>query len=250
MTKELLILIFILTTSQALASNTLYCTHPQICNSVEYLLGDKYSYKSAIKMTGNPHHHEVTTRQMKRLLSTKNLFFHSHLQPEIKKVVQKNPHAIDTAFRDRDGHFWTSPEKLEVYLKNLKSLLLKKGLKVINKKIIDTKEKFSRLDGETLVLSHNALAPLFLSLGAKLIILSSVGHHHGLGASTLALKNLEDRLKNPRPITWFFEKEIHQVSSLKKKIRPQDKLIELSITGTLGDSPFKLLDQLSKMVVK
>ena len=218
------------------------CTHPQVCN-----LFQKSSYP--FKLATDPHHFEPSIGEIKILLSATTVAFGpSDLNPWalkiednrkaagkkninievpeefIKKYGKKNIHMLE--------HFWLYPDILC-------SLVNGCDQKMAETKISDLKKL---IEGRYFILTHDAMGPLFESLGANVSSLRTSTHN--CEAQPNSLKKLEDWQKEKRHIIWMLEENIHTFEQLKGKIDKKDLVVKIDILGKPGENPFSVYDKI------
>lgn len=274
MKKLIFILSLYLFAFSAFAEPLIYCSHPQLCKMVDFIAHDNKitNLKTEVLVTisGDPHEYEPTAAEIKKLINVPILLFGpNELNPWIKKIIYQRSKkttskSIDLAFSPSDlelypkantealSHFWLYPK---IYC----SLLLKLEKELA--KLYPAQNFLHRCDFQTpenelqtalqknnlpLILTHDALLPLMLSLAknkrAAITAIKGSGHHEEVGP--LAIKKMYDALKAPQVI-WIIEAGINVPPIILNKRRPLDKIIQLDTANSTNDIPFSILHELS-----
>jgi len=240
--KSKILMLFLLFPLLSRGQDVITCTHPQVCNLFE---NSSYPFKMAI----DPHHFEPSIGEIKMLLSASTVAFGpSDLNPWaqkiegnrkaagkknikigvpdefIKKYGKKNIHMLE--------HFWLYPDILCSLVKGCDQ-------KIAQTKISDLK---TLVEGRYFVLTHDAIAPLFESLGANVTSLRTSTHN--CEAQPNSLKKLEDWQRDKKNIIWLLEENIHTYEQLKGKIDKKDLLVKIDILGKPDENPFSVYDKM------
>lgn len=258
-----MIFLFILFSRLSFAQIT--CTHPQVCNLVQYTSGKKLDLKNPIEMNVDPHHYEPTTKIIKELISTPYLISAPlELQPWLAGILKERlksnkPTLVLTNLQSQKyptskptttAHFWMYPEILCFNLEQIK-FFLKSAQFSLKENIVCKKpgETPASLKKITFILTHDALEPLFLTFPSKTINLKTSDHHAEILPHTV--KQLET-LPNHPDYVWIIEKNIMIPETvLKKYKKSQQRMINFDLDGTMDEDPFKryetLIEQMAKL---
>ncbi len=244
------------------------CAHPQICNLVKEL-DPKIEISSAVVFVGDHHHFEPNPQDIKSLLSAKNLFhgplaLHPWLKmiihqrstnSELKnyplqfsKDIKKNfPKASEEAL----AHFWlygkTTCEFKEQYAKLLDLTFNREQCLNDFANIESELKKYFKTHLSPIVLTHDALEPLFVSLGAKIISLKGSNHHEEV--SSLAIKKLLTETKAQK-LTWILETGFQLPSSVQNQIQAKDHVIKIDTNGKYGQKTNAVLTEIYNALIK
>jgi len=99
------------------------------------------------------------------------------------------------------------------------------------------------------VLTHDALLPLIkyvqrdIPTEQQLVVLNLKSSHHHDEIDARKIKQFENLQKKNKNILFIIEKEMILPSSIKSKIRPTDKIIEIGVEETKKYQPFFVLEQ-------
>ena len=218
------------------------CTHPQVCNLFK---NSNYPFKLEV----DPHHFEPSIGEIKKLLSANIVAFGpTDLNPWALKIESSRKSAgkkninieIPEKFIKKYGlqnlhmieHYWLYPDILCSLIKGC-------DIKMAEEKINELKKL---VEGRYFVLTHDALGPLFESLGAKTTSLRTSTHN--CEAQPNSLKKLEDWQKEKRRPIWLIEENVHTFEALKGKIDKSDLVAKIDIIGKPGEDPFKVYDRI------
>lgn len=200
-------------------------------------------------MAIDPHHFEPSIGEIKMLLSASTVAFGpSDLNPWAQKIEDNRKAAgkknikigVPDEFIKKYGkknihmleHFWLYPDILCSLVKGCDQ-------KIAQAKISDLK---NLVEGRNFVLTHDAIAPLFESLGANVTSLRTSTHN--CEAQPNSLKKLEDWQRDKKNIIWLLEENIHTYEQLKGKIDKKDLLVKIDILGKPGENPFSVYDKM------
>lgn len=225
-----------------MAEDLVTCTHPQVCN-----LFEKSTYP--FKLEVDPHHFEPSIGEIKTLLSANIVAFGpSDLHPWALKIEKSRKEAgkkninieIPSEFIKKYGiknahmleHFWLYPDILCSLIKGCDK-------KLAEEKINSLK---NLIQGRYFILTHDALAPLFESLGAQVTSLRTSTHN--CEAQPKSLKKLEDWQKEKRQRIWLIEENVQTLQQLKGKIDKSDLVAKVDILGKPGENPFTVYDKI------
>jgi len=169
---------------------------------------------------------------------------------KLKTIELKIPQEFFTKYHTKNNealaHYWVYPDILCSIINGLSGQEL--GLTTVNcsiEKLLSEGQKLTNLiGGKKIVITHDALKPLFVHNKAKVLALVSSEHGHRPNLSTY--KELADWQKDKERIIWILEKNIKTNKNILKKIRPTDIQIKVDITGKINQDPFFIWDELIK----
>jgi ABC-type Zn uptake system ZnuABC Zn-binding protein ZnuA len=208
----------------------------------------------------DPHHFEPSLKEIKALMQAKVLVLAPKgINPWAQKLVSKRLEktytlTIPTKFFDRYktkndealAHFWMYPDILCHFKNDLKKT--GKTLKELDcsaEALKTRNQKLTKLIGnKKIVITHDALSPLFTFHGAKVLALVESDHGHRPNVSTY--KKLADWQKKDEQIIWLLEKDVKTNNKILQKIKSSDIKLNLDITGNINQDPFFIWDALIK----
>lgn len=262
-------------------ANDVVCSHPEICSLAKTILDESNTKniepKVAVKIAGDPHEYEPKLSEIKTLLKASVLLAGPiELNPWIKKVnyqrskekdlktislnlTQNLAQKYNNASKEVLAHFWLYPQ---VYC-DLKSQLVhamkdaalipntftfnlntcQSEANLIENRLKDTLSK----SPYSIILTHDALLPLFEQAKGKdgVVAIKGSGHHHETRSDSV--KKLYDFLKGPKAI-WIKETGINVPKNILNKIRKDDFLIQIDTAKTLSSSPYSILEELIQKI--
>lgn len=242
------------------------CTHPQLCQ-----LADDYfkaietqvpELTKAISAVGDPHHIEPTSAEIKAMTKAEVLLAAPpELHPWSRQIVKIRhgqklqtfefplSKAKELGYSDASpealAHFWLYPKIHCQYWEFLhQQLNLTKSLPACPYSNYETKLKLAAKKVKlSIILSHDALVPLFRSWGIDAHAIKGSGHHEEPRAAQL--KELQRLLQRQEKVVWLIESRISFPSALKKMQRPSDIRLELDTSGdypSIGLHPLERLE--------
>lgn len=224
------------------------CTHPEVC--LLLLPNSSINFTSIELKNGDPHEFEPSSKDIKDLINADYLIVGPiELNPWIKNVIkQRNSlkpnttinleiknesiHYYNNGSTEALSHFWLYPkiycDLKEQINKNsiLKKLEVKSDEKCESQKIETLIKEILKSNQNTIVFSHDALAPFVKTYAPHInfISLKGSGHHEEISpASIKALYNLQKR----GPTLWIVEKNINIPNNIMAKISSKDKVIKI-----------------------
>ncbi len=238
-------------------TQTIGCTHPEVCNLANQMLLKERAILLK-KIGGDPHNDKLTSSEIKKIIKADLLIISPlFLQPWGLKIQQmRKKRSINLTlnpalFLDYPktskqvlAHFWLLPQQLEFIAKSLATSFSKLAItyrpldaKSILQLTTKRKELMSCLKDKTIILSHNALRPFLQFPTQKIIALKSSKHHGHLSARNI--KRLQQQISKSKrdgtKLVWIIEKNIHLPQTITKWISSQDITINFDALGTLGD---------------
>lgn len=250
-------MIFLLSLLLNISFAQISCTHPQVCNLVNYVSEKKLDLNNPVDLNIDPHHYEPTTKIIKQLISSPFLITAPlELQPWMGTIIKerfknKKPTLVLTNLRSQKyptdkpnttAHFWMYPEILCFNLDQVKLFLKTANFPIKEVTCNNLSKPKMSLKKYTFVLTHDALEPLLLTFSAKIINLKSSNHHAEILPSTV--KQIET-LPNHSDIIWLLEKNILIPDTILKKYKKaQQRVISFDLDGTIGEEPFKRYESL------
>lgn len=259
------------------------CSHPELCHLSRLILNDytnttAYTFQTLVDIVGDPHEYEPGANEIKKLITAEFLLVGPHeLNPWIKRInfqrsKIKGVTTLALPLNEKDyglypeanyealSHFWLYPKIFCLMKERLTAELLR--MKVIPSGAKEVESKNSCLEKQNLiqnelaqtlsqikepiVLTHDALLPLLVSLdkSKKHLIVAVKGSGHHQEATPASVKKLYDALKAPRVI-WVEEKNIHIPSNLLAKKRNTDIVLSLDTAKSEGMEYFHVLKSLN-----
>ncbi len=253
------------------------CSHIELCKLAKLIILENelqgLKTNSLVNITGDPHEYEPSTLEIKSLISSKYLLNGpNELNPWIKKInFQRSKNSelstLTVIFDKNDlnfyprasteelSHFWLYPKIYCSFKIKIENEFKKLGYNIIAKNNCATQaitleanltKVLSELD-LPIILTHNALLPLLISLDPKknirsIIAIKGSGHHEE--ASTLAIKKMYDALKS-KQVIWIEETGIHVPSNILNKIRSTDIKIRIDTATSSEQIAFSTLQNLA-----
>lgn len=252
-------------------AGTLSCSHSELCKLASLIAHENnisdLQTQSLVNMTGDPHEYEPSTAEIKSLLSAGVLLTGpAELNPWIKKIHfqrSKNPtlKTISLPFEKKHldfypgasaealSHFWLYP-KIYCSFKTLLTVEMKKNGEKVSEKNCDTSRIESELKSslallnKPVILTHDALLPLFKSLhpARPVVAIKGSGHHEEAG--TDSIKKMYDALKAPS-VVWIVESGIHVPQNVLNKVRATDTIVKIDTANSSSTAPFSVLSELA-----
>lgn len=271
--KTIPVLIFCLFLFNASAfAGTISCSHSELCKLASLIAAENkvsdLQTQSLVNMTGDPHEYEPSTAEIKALLSAPVLITGpAELNPWIKKIHfqrSKNP-ALKTlslpfekkhldlypgASGEALSHFWLYP-KIYCSFKSMLAQELKKNGEKVADKNCDSAKIESELAGalhglnKPVILTHDALLPLFKSLHPTQPVVAIKGSGHHEEAGTDSIKKMYNALKAPS-VVWVVESGIHVPQNVLNKVRPTDTIVKIDTANSSSTTPFSVLSELAQ----
>lgn len=241
------------------------CTHPQLCQLAEDYFkatnSEVPALKKAISIDGDPHHIEPTSAEVKAM--TKALVVlaaPAELHPWSRQIVEiRKKQQLQTiefplangkqlgyeqASPESLAHFWLYP-KIHCQYWDYLHQKLAKAATLPTCPQLEFEEKLKGVASKVslpIILSHDALVPLFRSWGIDAHAIKGSGHHEE--PRPAQLKELQRLLQKNEKVVWLIESRISFPSALKKMQRTNDIKLELD---TSGDYPFIGLHPLQRL---
>lgn len=269
-----LVLTFCLAILQAEADTSIRCSHAELCNMLNLIVHENnlpgVSTETLVNISGDPHEYEPSTSEIKNLIKAPILLIGpNELNPWIKKIMfQRSKIAglktINLSLETSDlslypkasaetiSHFWLYPKVYCALKSKLESELTLIHMEIKKPKLCDPKSIESTLQKALsktklpVILTHDALLPLMISLGPKsstILAIKGSGHHEEV--STNSVKKMYDALKNKKVI-WVQEAGINIPPNILNKIRSNDAVIVVDTAKTKNQSPFSVITDLSE----
>lgn len=240
------------------------CTHPQACNLVSEALKDSsdHSFKLAIAKELDPHHHELSPKEIKSLISADFLIIApKEFQPWVKNILRKRNKptiylnlSVESQTKKNKhqlSHFWLYPSEICFNKSSVRIQLERLNFKV-NKKMCDKdflislSSKLNFLKTKRYVLSHDALSGLFSKYNIEHVALKGSHHHASIDSHTI--KKLHKFQKKHSSLVWIRETSVKTPHNIINKKRPTDTILDLDITGKIGtNSEQVLIDLITKL---
>lgn len=264
------ILLLTLWAFKARAENVIYCSHPELCRMLNQISSDLKT-ESLVSITGDPHEYEPSTLEIKKLISAKVLVTGpDELNPWIKKIKFQrlkipNLKTISLLFDQNDyrayshangetiSHFWLYP-RIYCSLKNkLEAELIHSGFSIKTGKNCEFKKTEDQLRSvllkikKPIILTHDALLPLFLNLSPEphspIVAIKGSGHHSE--ANPESVKKMYNALSASQVI-WVLEMGINIPQNIINKIRPHDLVIKIDTANSKTSDAFSVLRELTE----
>ena len=260
---------------QAASGNTLFCSHPELCRMIRQIAHENnlsvLQTESLVSITGDPHEYEPSISEIKKLISapilitgpyelnpwTRKINFQRGKIPSLKTISilfdEKDYMAYKNAGHEAISHFWLYP-KIYCSLKNkLESQLKQLGFVLKRLTICDSQKPEEQLRSillkikRPIILTHDALLPLFLNLSQDkthtIVAIKGSGHHEE--ANPESIKKMYNALASPEVI-WIQEIGINIPQNIINKIRPNDKVIKIDTANGKEDEAFSVLSELTQ----
>jgi len=243
----------------------------------------KFELQTLFHISGDPHDYEPSMNEIKIFLKSQNIILgpaalHPWLENKIKNHLIQNKNFQKYLFRvdflestlndfakigqknkEALAHFWIYPmiycdfaQQLLKHL-NLLSEITKRNLTLgytCSSKQIEQELKIALKNTQLpMVLTHDALLPLIkyvqrdIPTEQQLVVLNLKSSHHHDEIDARKIKQFENLQKKNKNILFIIEKEMILPSSIKSKIRPTDKIIEIGVEETKKYQPFFVLEQ-------
>lgn len=253
--------------SMAMAQNpALVCAHHQLCNLTHSLLApsERERLITAFQSeNSDPHDAGLAPSLLKSYYEATYLILPDgalatwlatvlkNRGPENTFVAEVSTQYVYNPYPGAHAHFWLYEEETCALTQALNIQLIKWGFKTQEESASCSRARFkiahkkikTSLSNQFLILTHNALAPLLESLGAKFIILRGAGHAHEI--SPEIFKQVHLLLKDHPSVTWIIEKEIALPPQLASLIRDSDKKVSVKVSGNFGKSLYAPLEELT-----
>jgi hypothetical protein len=178
----------------------------------------------------DPHHHEWSTSQVKKILSAELLIAPPlELNPGLSSLLErrKKPSLILKVRADEKrfshSHFWFYPEVSCEFRQQIETYLKRPASKCPYQNIALPLLKYSLI-----VVSHEAIAPLFEQTGIPLIVLQSAREGEQTSTKLKAL-SLELDKNMAKPILWIKESPYHGKIKLERYTKKEDKIVEVKL---------------------
>lgn len=271
--NSIALFILITTSTQLFAREkiSLSCTHIELCRLyAEVSPTTLVKFEHVVQISGDPHDFDPLASDIKNLISAENLIVGPReLNPWATKIIEQRTKNKKTTIElnltaeakkvyqsentEALSHFWLYPKIICQFKESLQAELIAmkqiQGVKLSPencltaslKKELELKSALDKIK-HPIVLTHDALMPLFLSLkpDLKIAAIKGSGHHHE--ASAKDVKNLYTMLKAPKVI-WVVEKSINIPKNILSKMRPADLKIEIE-TNQNKDKEFDIINEL------
>lgn len=277
--KFAVILLLLFFGAKASAVDTIYCSHPELCRMLNRII--KYNShdnnpnfvqtESLVTITGDPHEYEPSVKVIKKLITAPVLLTGpNELNPWIKKINfqrskipnlqtvsiifdQKDLAGYSEANREALSHFWLYPRiycslksKLEIQLKNI-GHPFKLSPPCDFKKEEDQLRSILIKIKKPIILTHDALLPLFLNLTQNgkhsIVAIKGSGHHEE--ANPESIKKMYNALVAPKVI-WIQETGINIPQNIINKMRANDIVIKIDTASTNENEAFSVLSELTE----
>ena len=271
---SLTILVYLIGMQVSIGS-TLFCSHPELCRMIRQIAHENnlagIQTESLITITGDPHEYEPSILEIKKLINasilitgpnelnpwTLKINYQRSKTPSVKTISilfdQKDYQAYKDANHEAISHFWLYP-KIYCSLKNkLESNLKQLGFGLKKLTICDFKKPEDQLRSvlinikHPIILTHDALLPLFLNLAPEkaqqIVAIKGSGHHEE--ASPISIKRMYNALSSSNVI-WIQELGINIPQNIINKIRPSDIVIKIDTGKGLENDAFSVLNELVK----
>ncbi len=242
------------------------CAHHQLCNLTLKLLdlNEHHKVRAAFVNENSDHHETALAPELLKIyyeapyLILPDLALGPWLPSVLKNrkptdtfVAQVSSESITGSYPGALAHFWlyerefcalnlelaTKLEAWDFKLRENAQKCASARFKILMKKLK------MRLKGQMVILTHNALAPLLESLGARFIILKSGAHAHEISPDVF--KEVHHLLAKHEKLLWIVESEIGIPPQLSNLIRETDQQVVIKVSGHYGDSTFGPLEELN-----
>jgi ABC-type Zn uptake system ZnuABC Zn-binding protein ZnuA len=262
------------------APKTIHCSHPELCRLSQIILNEhsisNYNFQTLVNISGDPHEYEPSSTEIKKLITADFLLVGPHeLNPWIARInfQRKKLKTLTTLSllldkKDFDlypgsshealSHFWLYPKLFCIMKERLFTNLQEIKIIPVNakNKTEQCQNEKSNIEKELrhslsllklpLVLTHDALLPLFESLKTDpaylIVAIKGSGHHHE--ATPHSVKKLYDALKAPKVI-WIEENGIRVPQNILSKKRSTDIVVTLDTANSQGLDYFQVLTNLN-----
>lgn len=248
----------------------LLCSHPQICNLMSIGF-EKSLLQSVVVTIGDHHHYEPPANVVKTFLKTPFLLagpnaLHPWLKPILLKrskeqttvsAVIHNQFFSDYQTKNAEAlsHFWLYSDISCSFYEQYEKTLIQKNILPQQKNGKELCQKrYQNLNDELkltlqnikypIILTHDALAPLLIKMGARVHSLKGSGHHEEIRPQVI--KKLQDEIK-AQPAVWIKESGFDIPIAVKKLIKKNDLIVNVDPNGKLGDN---VEDALKELITK
>ncbi len=178
----------------------------------------------------DPHHHEWSTSQVKKILSAELLIAPPlELNPGLSSLLERRqkPSLILKVGADEKrfshSHFWFYPEVSCELRKQMETYLERAPSKCPYQNIVLPPLKYSLI-----VVSHEALAPIFEQTGIPLIVLQTAREGEQTSTKLKVLSLGLDKFK-AKPVLWIKESPYHGKIKLERYVKKEDKIVEVKL---------------------
>lgn len=264
-----LTILLLLLSFHASAGNTLYCSHPELCRMIRSI--SDAQTESLVSITGDPHEYEPSVMVIKKLISAPVLITGpNELNPWIKKInfqrsKMPNLQTVSILFDQKDylaypgatgealSHFWLYPKVYCSLKSKLETDLKKLGHTIKSTKSCDSKKPEELLRSilikikKPIILTHDALLPLFLNLTQDqthtIVAIKGSGHHEE--ANPESIKKMYNALE-AKQVIWIQETGINIPQNIINKMRSNDIVIKIDTANSKEDEAFSVLSELTQ----
>jgi len=237
------------------SSQTVACSHPQVCN----LINDMAPQMQASlpeAMNGDPHLYSPSPSSIKKYLNVDVLIAAPlELNPWIERIVsmrkKQNKKSYILKRKDFD-HLKVSKESLAHFWLNIDSLC--DAHSQLNQ-FFDFKQmecpylvfknqlaiELAKWKEAIFILGHDAMTTLLISNGLKALPIVGGGHDHEIDSRTM--KELVKLTQSSQSVVWIEEPPLHFPYSVLIYKKKQDLLFKIKVDGVIGESPTKVLSE-------
>lgn len=243
------------------------CAHPQICNLLSIITA-KENVSSVVVFVGDHHHYEPDAKVVKTFIQAPLLITGPKaLHPWLNKIIKKRSSTnvtIDakitptffqkyqTNNQETLAHFWLYPDIACDILMQYKNELKKINYPTKEISQYECLERFKNISlkmkaitaniKRPIVITHDALLPLFKSLNANVISLKGSSHHEEIAPKVV--KTLSQELKN-NSVIWIQESGFEVPHVIKKLIKKDDLVVQVDPNGKMGENIEETLNQIA-----
>ena len=268
-----IILLFSLS-SKASAGSVFSCSHPELCRMIRLISHENnlsgIQTENLVSITGDPHEYEPSSMEIKKLINASILVTGpNELNPWTRKInyqrsKNQSLQTISILFDPKDfliypgangealSHFWLYPKVYCLLKTKLENELIKRGHALKSIKLCDSIKIENQLRSilmkikKPIILTHDALLPLFLNLGGPkypVVAIKGSGHHEE--ANPQSIKKMYDALATGNVI-WIQEMGINIPQNIINKIRPNDIVIKIDTGNGKENEAFSVLAELTQ----
>ncbi|PIP92478.1 MAG: hypothetical protein COW00_04185 [Bdellovibrio sp. CG12_big_fil_rev_8_21_14_0_65_39_13] len=235
------------------SSQTVACSHPQVCNLINDIAPElKATLPEA--MNGDPHLYSPSPSSIKKYLNVDILIAAPlEMNPWIERIVSMRTKQNKKSYilkhknwsklkvsKESMAHFWLSIDSLCDSRSQISTFLDSKdsACPYLNFQKELTLE-LGNWKNSLFILSHDALTTLLKIHELEALPIESGGHDREINSRTM--KNLAKLTQTSRTIIWIEEPPMHFPSQVLKSKKPNDIFLRINIVGEIGHSPTQVL---------
>lgn len=241
------------------------CSHPQVCRLIDWMYPNQ-SISTIFpigEIAGDPHHFEPSPSDLRGLLDQKVLITAPiPLQPWVRGVVRQrarnseartltlNTSEIEKKYksstRESLAHFWLFPDAICSMANQIHKFIgqeqeelelhINKEINcdALNQRIASSFKNYREKKNYPVVITHDALTPLFQEHDVEHLTLRSSGH--GDRVNSRHIRRLENLIgkSEETPLVWIEEDQIFKNPQIQARKREMDITLNLTTDGPVN----------------